>query len=555
MSYLFLLEKNPFYLLNASVTDDLEVLTEKHEDALYDGLFDEQMISNAYRGLSASLPRLKAEVSWLQGMQASEARQLAQSVAKQTADLFAIELPALAKINAIASCFARSAQAVNDALLTDWLNAWEGIAANNVLLLINEQRKKSGFPQVTQEQIEAALAELRSAQVKVLIHDADSYELRRVWLLDELKRKEGEPLLSSSLLIELVKAGDAVSTSKQEGLKDELLADISHLWTTDVGLRDAATQGIIKQMQQWQEMRATKDQAQAARGLRTVEQSEAEFLNEFVSCIFASDPESKHINDDHLVENSTHVLALLSGVRDFICSDEKSKEVVQTNIILCKNSRDRRLCETLFPTLFDLIMQVVGSGNTFYEQVLVGYFSQELPQHAAVAQGADAEKPIANRLYEELLRCLKAHPDEASRETIFFVMAWLLVPPVDLNASTVAKACTKLAHELQGLMKQYPLNAENTQEFDEMVASSELILVQQFMAKYLGEENIEEVLNFIDFMENNPSPNQDLMAELQDIRKKLKQFQSEKTSHGIASFFQIILVIIAFVMMLVQCSR
>lgn len=169
------LHRNAFWLLGATVRDDRRRIVELAEEKSLE--LDHQMCQNARSELTNPRTRLAAEMSWLPGVSPTKAAQLATQILQDPMSVRAeTGLPTLAQANLMAAAFEfiQPDGEAHDiaAFIQEMAYLVDGIAVDDVLRDINEDRAVSGFPDVkSSEQIETELAE-RKRYFRNAIKDA-----------------------------------------------------------------------------------------------------------------------------------------------------------------------------------------------------------------------------------------------------------------------------------------------------------------------------------------------------------------------------------------------
>lgn len=156
------LKNNPFYILGTAPNESLEELTDRYEDAIDDHLVDEHMALKLYQQLSSSLPRLEAEVGWLPGVDANEARQAIDSGQIDPAP----DWSALANVNFHFALLTAADEPLDAADLQTMMHLWATVDTDVVTETILRQRDASGFPHVNGEQVSSELNRLMQCQAE-----------------------------------------------------------------------------------------------------------------------------------------------------------------------------------------------------------------------------------------------------------------------------------------------------------------------------------------------------------------------------------------------------
>jgi Rod binding domain-containing protein len=160
----FDLRMSPFYVLGVSPRDDQAVIADAAETVISDGTLSEVEALRAQQALMAPRPRLAAELAWLPGVAPNRARRLIDAVVLAIED--ATGLPPLAGANIASHRCAQKLLPAHPDLL---LSFYGGSDEEEILRLLNPERRTSGFPEVPQELMHEALQELMRAHTAALI--------------------------------------------------------------------------------------------------------------------------------------------------------------------------------------------------------------------------------------------------------------------------------------------------------------------------------------------------------------------------------------------------
>lgn len=160
---------NPFKILGVSPTDSRrEIARQAEEKAL---LFDAQKCTDARTTLTNPQRRISAEIHWFLDCNAEELKEIdsyiSSTLSRNDADDFSWdEFCALTQLNIQLACL--EAQNFNNASMAKYYilgvsRLFEAVDAEDVLELINKNRRQAGFPEVSKGlDIESALGEMRS---------------------------------------------------------------------------------------------------------------------------------------------------------------------------------------------------------------------------------------------------------------------------------------------------------------------------------------------------------------------------------------------------------
>lgn len=152
---MFDLRTSPFYLLGVSPRDNREIIAQATETALGEGTLDEAVTTRAQQILMSPRLRLGAELSWLLGLAPNRVRQLIQETGLD-ADTVA-SLPLLAGANLAAHRCSTQISPPHDELL---FRFYEEHDDDEILNLLNTERRASGFPPVTAQLLQESIPTL-----------------------------------------------------------------------------------------------------------------------------------------------------------------------------------------------------------------------------------------------------------------------------------------------------------------------------------------------------------------------------------------------------------
>lgn len=160
----FDLRTSPFYVLGVSPRDDRAAIEDAKETAIFDGRLGEIEALRLQQLLMAPRSRLGAELAWLLGVAPNRARRLIDEISLAAEDTFG--LPPLAVANIAAHrCAQNLAPAHADLLVNFYAQSDE----EEILNLLNPERRTSGFPEVPRELLQEALQELMHAHADALL--------------------------------------------------------------------------------------------------------------------------------------------------------------------------------------------------------------------------------------------------------------------------------------------------------------------------------------------------------------------------------------------------
>lgn len=168
---------NHFYILTASPRDNRQrIIALADERSL---LMDSSKCMEGRSDLTNPRKRLSAEIAWLPGIGPKRANEILSLLESSPTDLFDVDkLTAVARANLLAAGLSRLPEYTHDAV-AEWILAiaqsFEDIDPEELILIINEERIVSGFPEVTDlSVVEAEIQERRQYYRQVIKFALDS---------------------------------------------------------------------------------------------------------------------------------------------------------------------------------------------------------------------------------------------------------------------------------------------------------------------------------------------------------------------------------------------
>jgi hypothetical protein len=151
----FDLRTSPFYLLGVSPRDNRAIVAQATETAIAEGTLDEAVATRAQQILMSPRLRLGAELSWLAGLAPNRVRQLIEII---SLDANAVaSLPLLAGANLAAHrCSSRLSPTRHRLFFRFYARRDD----NEILSLINSERRENGFPEVSLELLQEVMADI-----------------------------------------------------------------------------------------------------------------------------------------------------------------------------------------------------------------------------------------------------------------------------------------------------------------------------------------------------------------------------------------------------------
>jgi hypothetical protein len=254
----FDLHRNPFHLLEASPSDSLDILQEKHDDAILDGDHDEASLADALRRLTSPKTRIEAELSWILDQSAAQTRELLALLRKLPKsagerddwDSKLSGFSALSKANLLADIASRIG--VGEGPLSLLCDAWDQISVDAVEASLADLRRKAAQAGPDRDMLATALEDLRRVHATAALAGMASIggERRLMTALAERAVKRNQ---CGKFLSQLAERYDTASepalaaiSTRLETLDDEARAT--------PGAADAVAQKIQSLLVDWDEI-------------------------------------------------------------------------------------------------------------------------------------------------------------------------------------------------------------------------------------------------------------------------------------------------------------
>ncbi len=169
--------QNPFHILNASPRDNRRRIMELADERSL--LLDSSECMEARSKLTNPRKRLSAEVAWLPGIGPKRVGEVLSLLESSPADLLAVDnLVSIARANLLAAGLARLSDHNADNI-AEWILeiawAFEDLSADELGVIINEERVVSGFPEVSDfSAVETEIQERRRHYRQVIKSSLDN---------------------------------------------------------------------------------------------------------------------------------------------------------------------------------------------------------------------------------------------------------------------------------------------------------------------------------------------------------------------------------------------
>ena len=258
----FDLRASPFYLLGVSPRDNRAVIADATETAISDGRLPETEAIRAQQVLMAPKPRLGAELAWPLGLAPNRARDLIDRT-ELGADN-AIHLPLLAGANIAAyRCSEKLYPPHHDLLL----RFYEQKNDEELLNVLNSERRASGFPEVTTELVDEALRDLMQRHTTALTSFISEQTRPGPTLLDILRQHSIDKSSVISFLDDVVDRFDewAAASLRQA---EQSITDALDRIKEDPGSLDQNLPAFSSAISEWSSVAAPRQYMLARRHLK-----------------------------------------------------------------------------------------------------------------------------------------------------------------------------------------------------------------------------------------------------------------------------------------------
>jgi hypothetical protein len=205
---------NPFRILEATYTSTVNEITDLLEDAEFDEFFEQEVLLRAQQALVTPRERIFAELGWLPELSQQQVDKVVANLEKGDVDqiLSGIDhYPELAQAN-ILSFLSDKSDAV-DLVASRLCSCWDDIDTSDIANFLNDMRGRSGFPTVTEDQVEETLAALVAEHATTVSKGIWSSK-ESDWLMNWITESELERNPDNVFLKELVREYDKGSETK-----------------------------------------------------------------------------------------------------------------------------------------------------------------------------------------------------------------------------------------------------------------------------------------------------------------------------------------------------
>lgn len=524
-----LLNKNPFHLLDVSIEDDLEKITDHYDDAVYDGLYNETFLSKTYQSLTAALPRINAEIRWPIDVDSITIKKIIDRNEIPELESFS----ALSTINIIAHFFPNSD---NPMLLTIWAKKWDELSEKNILKQLNEYRKISGFSQIEQIQVSSALEQLKKEHVQAIIHDEESYRFCLDWLISKLLENESEPLASSSFLMMLVEQGISVMQSNCQKIDENITTLLHTLFDNglddfDEKKQDEIVSQISNLLTEWDKTYTPLSICNKRRGVDDYNE-----IFEILLTLANNTSFSINENKPNLVEMQLSLRILELGKSFISLKDNKYIDAYENQII--KEFKDQMyqfIIDTKYNKMGILVNQLSENPTGFFSDINAGKFSsRELPDS------------LVNQLYHSIIESLTNNQDELAKEAIFNLLNQLYRFG-DFFAAH-GKEIALYIHGLREIHQQFPMSDPDKNKIqDQLYIDLQGYILERHINYYLNAGNWTEAYDLLLYLEKTFSYNNNLRDAINEAKGPVKHNMNVTKSSGVNTALTLIGLIVVFI--------
>lgn len=535
----FSLSNNPFYLLKTTPTDSIETLTDQYEDLMYEG-GNEQALTKLYQSLCASISRLIYETSWCLDITNEEIRKYINDPSAPIDD----SLPTLTKINLLANSLN---QQIRDELLTAWFESWEQLSEEETLTLILKQREQSGFPAITAEQLSSALTQLKTQQVSAIIYDVNSLHNVYDWLLLQISKDSDKPLLTGTILSELVNCADSVSISKLEHIKEQMMALLSQIFNAPSEQREPLLEPLKETVEQWSYYTKIMDSARKRRGLQEQVKT-VDLLSEVTK--FVSEKVYGHNLEDTAehFNNLVYAIKTLKPIREKVVHNDSTLFEGLNDIINQYEYRHDYLVFTReFTELNAVYTQVKEKADDFLQQAAHQNFKEKTSD--------STQNCLANEFHHTLIETLEKTESQEKRDLIFNTILFFIWGVDKEVLMRNVYGVIAYIEEIRSLTKTYLVdNTPDHKETIDFINQTEGLAIDYFISFYLDANDANTLAYFFKNILPRIQENTEYVNDIKELQKLVTKAQASESTAGISSVLNFIIIIIVVISFVAQCA-
>lgn len=270
--------KNPFHILGATTQDDRRRIMELADERSL--LFDPDRCTQARSDLLNPGKRLFVEMAWMPGVDPKRVSELLSILDSSPTDLRDVDtLNPITHANLLAAGFSK-AHDLESGEAAGWAlqiaNEFEKIDPEGLLVLVNEDRIISGFPEVPDlSAVEDTIKDLRryyrEAIISVMANLPMSVFVKSVTTLVEFSTDNGATL-GPILVSDIVNSYEVHYQGILEKGEEDIRSWVSTIWTAaDEGESDADIESmvndLIRKVEDWDEVAQPIQVSSKSRGL------------------------------------------------------------------------------------------------------------------------------------------------------------------------------------------------------------------------------------------------------------------------------------------------
>jgi hypothetical protein len=258
----FDLRASPFYLLGISPREDRAVIADATEAAISDGRLPETEAIRAQQVLMAPKTRLGAELAWPLGLAPNRARDLIDGTALDADN--AIHLPLLAGANIGAY---RCSENLDPPYYDLLIRFYKQRNDEELLNVLNSERRASGFPEVTTELMDEALQDLMQRHTVAFASFISQQTKPGPTLLDILRQHSIDKSSVVSFLDDVVDRFDEWAVASLRQAEQSITESLDRI-KEDPGSLDQNLPGFSAAISEWSSVAAPRQYMLARRHLK-----------------------------------------------------------------------------------------------------------------------------------------------------------------------------------------------------------------------------------------------------------------------------------------------
>lgn len=213
---------NPFYVLKAEYSSTASDISNLMEDAEFDEIFELDVLHRSQQALVIPRERIVAELGWLPELSRQQVDKAIAMLKKGDVEeiLSGIDhFPELAKANIL--LFLSESGDAMDTVASRLCSCWDDISSSNLTDFLNDMRRQSGFPMVTEDQVKDSLTALLAEYARA-VSDGIWKAAEPGFLMNEITERELEREPDNLFLKDLVREYDKGSETKLNSVSEAM---------------------------------------------------------------------------------------------------------------------------------------------------------------------------------------------------------------------------------------------------------------------------------------------------------------------------------------------